>query len=192
MYWWVRHLDVGEERGALAHEVKTAAHEIPRGSHLGRVDVGLRHQTSPEQGGRLVGVDPVVLGLGTVNGTHVESMPQDEGNAFSGAEVCQPVPGVDAFDADDQVIPIRLYRGQELQLVAGEVPVQEHHSLLAHDADVHRPRVEIDAAVMLVLRPVEVHRTSSFLAVLARVYSPFVTALLHGAAWEGPESVSVV
>jgi hypothetical protein len=33
-------------------------------------------------------------------------MPQHKGNLFLGAEVCEPVPGKDAFDSDDQVLTI--------------------------------------------------------------------------------------
>ena len=36
------------------------------------------------------------------NGAHVEGMTEDEGAAFPGAQIGEPVPAVDALDGDDQ------------------------------------------------------------------------------------------
>ena len=49
--------------------------------------------------------NPVVLGFGAVNGLHVEGVAEDEGDAFAGAEVCEPVPGEHALDGHDEVFP---------------------------------------------------------------------------------------
>ena len=93
-------LDVGQELGAFASEVQTAPQEIPGGPHLGRVDVGLGDHATAQQGGDLQGIDPVVLGLTAVDGFHVESVAQDEGDLLAAAQVGEPVPGEHAFDRD--------------------------------------------------------------------------------------------
>ena len=41
-------LDVSQQLPSVADEVETSAQEIPRGSHLGRGDVGLRQEPTPE------------------------------------------------------------------------------------------------------------------------------------------------
>jgi hypothetical protein len=141
----------------LTHEVQTPAHEVACGSHLGRVDVGARHQASPKQDGGLVRVDAVVLGLRPMNGTHVQSMTQDEGDPFLATQVRQPVPAVDALDRDDEILTEGMDCEKEPLRIAGQVPVQENDSLLTEDADVHRPRVQIHPAIVLVVSRVEVH-----------------------------------
>ena len=41
----------------------------------------------------LVGVDLIIFGFASMDGLHVESVAQDEGDALLGAQVSEPVPG---------------------------------------------------------------------------------------------------
>ena len=41
-----------------------------------------------------------------MDGLHIEGMAQDEGNPLVGAEVGQPVPGQETFDAHDHIFPV--------------------------------------------------------------------------------------
>ena len=150
-------LDVGEELAPMAHEVEPPPQEISRRPHLGRVDVGLGNQAAPQERGGLLGVDLVVLGLGPVDGLHVEGVAEDEGDALLGAEVRQPVPGEDALHGDHEVVAVGGDRPQEALRIAGEVAVEEHLALLVEDADVHGSRVQVDSAVVLVCFGVESH-----------------------------------
>jgi hypothetical protein len=49
-----------------------------------------------------VGIDPVVLGFAAVDGFHIEGVPQDEPDAFGGAEIGEPVPGEHALHGGDE------------------------------------------------------------------------------------------
>ncbi|MCP4003695.1 MAG: hypothetical protein GY725_05820 [bacterium] len=91
----------------MSHEVDASSHQVAGGTHFCRVDVALGDEASPEKPRDLSRVDPVVLGLGPVNGLRVEGVPEDEGDAFASAEVCEPVPGERALDGDDEILPVR-------------------------------------------------------------------------------------
>ena len=154
-------LDVGEQLGSLADQVEPSPEQIPGRSHLRRVDVRLGKHSSPHEGRDLVGVDAVVLGLAAVDGLHVERVAEDEGDALLGAEVGQPVPGEGALDRDDEVLAEGGDCGEEGLWLRADVSVQEHLALLVDNADVHRLRVQIDPAVVLVRIGVESHWVSS-------------------------------
>jgi hypothetical protein len=92
----------------------------------------------------LAGAVEVVLVVGDLDVS-------EERAALTHAQVRGPVPAVDALDRDDEVLAEGMDREKELLRIAGQVPVQENDSLLAEDADVHRPRVQVDPAIVLVL-----------------------------------------
>ena len=177
----VSDLDVGEQRTSLADEEEPAPHDVTSGSHVDRIGIGDGHQASPNENRSLLGVDAVALGLGAVDGLHVEGVSEDEGDAFPGAEVGEPVPTVDALDGHDQVLAKRGDGEEEADRVAGEASVQKHHPVLPDNADVHRPRMQIDPAVVLVWPLVEVHSASSLQP--RRVYSaPSARSAIKGPA----------
>lgn len=96
-------LDVRQELGALPHQVIASAHEVAGGAHFGRIDIGLREHARAQQCCNFLRIDAVILDLAAMDGFHVQRMTEDEGQLFAGAQVGQPVPGEDAFDADNQV-----------------------------------------------------------------------------------------
>jgi hypothetical protein len=79
-----------------------------------------------------------------VDEAHVEGVTEDEGDALLRAQIREPVPTVDALDGDDQVLAVGRDGEEEAIAVAGKVPVQEHRPVPSDDAEVHRPRVQID------------------------------------------------
>ena len=109
----------------------------------------------------LEGVDPVVLGLAAVDGLHVEDVAQDEGDSLPGAQVGEPVPGEDALDGDDEVLPVGGDRLEEGLRAGLHVAVQEDLTGLVEDAEVHGSGVQIDSAVVAVLLGVKLHGLSS-------------------------------
>lgn len=157
-----RHLDVGEELSALADQVKAAPEKVTGGPHPGRVGVGLRQHATAKEGGDLEGVDPIVLGLPPVDGLHEEGVTEDEGDLFPGTEIGQPVPSVDALDADDEAIPIGSDHLQERAGVGGEVLVDQDLPVGVQDAGVDGSGVQVDSAPMAVLTVVESHGFSSY------------------------------
>lgn len=98
-----------------------------------------------------------LLGLGAVDGLHVQGVAEDEGDAFPGAEVGEPVPTVDALDGDDEALAEGSDGQEKAVRVAGQAAMKQDDPVLADDAQVQGPRVQIDPAVVLVRQLVEVH-----------------------------------
>ena len=95
-----------------------------------------------------------------MDGAHVERVAEHEGDVLGGAEVGEPVPAEDALDGDGEVVPERREQAQQLGGVGGDVALEQDVALRVEDADEHRPRVKIDAAVVLVRLRVESHVAS--------------------------------
>jgi hypothetical protein len=74
-----------------------------------------------------------------------------------GAQVGEPVPGEHALDTHGDVVTIRSDDFEEGLGVGGDVLVDELVAGLVNDADIHRPGMQIDAAVESVLLAVESH-----------------------------------
>jgi hypothetical protein len=86
-----------------------------------------------------------------MDGLHVEGMTEDERDACIGAEVDESVPGEHTFDRDDGTFSIRGNGFQKGLWVRLHVAVQHDLAALVEDADIHSPRVQVDAAVKWVL-----------------------------------------
>ena len=157
-------LDVGKEFSALAHEVHPPPQEIAGSAHARGIHVGHGDQAATEEGGDLVGVDPIVFGFAAVDGLHVEGMAEHEGNPLLLTQVSEPVPGKHALGGDDEILAVRRDDLEERFWGGAEVPVDLNVSRLVEDTDVEGSGVEIDAAVEAVLLGVEVHEASSFRA----------------------------
>ena len=69
----------------------------------------------------------------------------------SSAEVSEPVPGEDAFDSDNQTVPIGR-NGLEKRFRTGfHIAVEQDLPVLVHEADIHTAGVQVDATVKWVL-----------------------------------------
>jgi len=154
-------LDVGEEIGTFPCEVIATPQEIPCGAHGGWVDVGLGQHAGSEEPGDLTGIDSVVFDLGAVDRFHVERMTEDEGDRFALTEIGKPIPGEHALDRDDDVAAEALNDLEERLGLGGQVPMSDDFSLVIENTDVHRSRMEVDAAVEWVLLGVKSHEASS-------------------------------
>ena len=119
-----------------------------------------------------MGVDLVVLGLASVDGLHEQRVAKDEGDPFPCTQIRQPVPGEDALAGDPEILAIGSDDLEEGLGLRGQVLVHEHLTGGVEDADVHRPRVQIDPAVVAVLPGVESHRSSS--CAVSRVLLPAI------------------
>lgn len=82
-----RVLNVRQKLGPATDEVPTPAQEIARWTPLGRVDVGKRKIASAHGACDLVSVLAIVLSLRAADGSHVEGVTEDEGNAFPPAQI---------------------------------------------------------------------------------------------------------
>jgi hypothetical protein len=150
-------LDVRQEVSTAAHQMETPAQEIPGCAHLRGVDVGLGQIPTSQQMGDLEGVEPVVLGLGPMDGLHVQRVAEHEGDSLARTQVGEPVPGEDALDPDHEVFAVRGHRLQEGLGAAAQVLVQEHLAFAVEEAEVHGLGVQIDSAVVRVAGRVESH-----------------------------------
>jgi len=104
-----------------------------------------------------VRVDLVVLGLAAVHGLHRQGVAEHEGDALSGADIREPVPGEHALGRHDEILAVGgddLEEGLRIRL---DVPVHEHLADPVEDAEVHHVHVEIDSAVVAMLPVVESH-----------------------------------
>ena len=90
-------LDVSEELASLAHRGEASSEKISSGAHLRRVDVRLRKHSTSKHGRDLESIDAVILRLASVNRFHVESVTENEVDAFPCAEVREPAPSENAF-----------------------------------------------------------------------------------------------
>jgi hypothetical protein len=92
-----------------------------------------------------------------VDGLHVQGVPEDEGEAFSVAEVGEPVPAEEALAADDEVVAEGGDGVEEGGAVRRDGLLQADVAVVVKEAERQGPGVEIDAAVESVLLGVEAH-----------------------------------
>ena len=97
-----------------------------------------------------------------MDGFHVKCMTKHKRNGFTVTQIGQPVPDEQAFDGDDDVLPIRLDGPEKRFRIGFKVFVKHGVAFLIQNADVHGSGVQIDAAIVLVLLGIESHRVSSF------------------------------
>jgi hypothetical protein len=156
-------LDVAEQIGPTAYEVGSTSEQISGSAHLSWIDVGLGDHAAAQESGDLAGVDLVVLGFAPMNGFHVKSVAQDEGDAFVGAQVSDPVPGEDALNCDGDVVTVGCDGSEEWFRLGGDVSVEQDLSVPVENAEVHGSSVEIDTTIVTMFPGVESHEASSFL-----------------------------
>jgi len=96
-----------------------------------------------------------------VDGSHVESVAEDEGNIFFIAEVSEPVPGEHAFDGNDDVVSVRSNGFEEGIGLSVDILVEQCGAVLVEDTEIHGSGVKVDAAVKFMLLCVESHEASS-------------------------------
>jgi hypothetical protein len=68
--------------------------------------------------------------LAPVDGFHIQRLPEDKRNSFTGTEVGQPLPGEETGDADDQIGPVGCDGLQKRLWASGHVPVEQNLSRL--------------------------------------------------------------
>ncbi len=176
-------LDMTEDLGPFAGEEQAPAQQVAGGAHLARVDVGDGEVTAAQEHGELVGVEAVVLGFPAVDRLHIVGVAEDEGDVLVGAQVGDPVPAEEAFDADDQAVAVRLDQLEKAVGITGDVPVDLLLAArLIKDAHVHIARVQVDSAVILMGFCVESHRS-----LLSGRVSGYPLAYRVGKpGWKGP------
>jgi hypothetical protein len=96
-----------------------------------------------------------------MNSLHGEGMPEDKGNACTGAEVGEPVPGEETFHGHDEMLSIGCHGLEKRFWASWHVPVDKNLAILVQEAEVHGAGMQIDAAVKLMLFGVEAHEVSS-------------------------------
>ena len=84
-------------------------------------------------------------------------MPQREIDSLFRTEICNPIPGKNAFNADYNVFSKSI--GHKFQIISGtfHVFVEYSFSDVVDDTDVHRSCVKVDSNVKLMLILIESH-----------------------------------
>jgi hypothetical protein len=90
-------------------------------------------------------------------------MAKNEGNAFLGAEVSNPVPGEHAFYSDHDVLPEGSDDAKRGLGVCFDVLMNPDLASGIKDADKHSFGMKVDSTIILVLFGVEFHMASSLL-----------------------------
>jgi len=88
---------------------------------------------------------------------HIEGMAKDEGNAFPGAEVGDPVPGEHAFYGDHDVLTERSNDTEKSFWVCVDILMNPDIPSGIKDADKHILGMQVDSTIKLVLFGVEFH-----------------------------------
>src|SRR3989441_2562204 len=100
-----------------------------------------------------------------MDGFHIEGMAQDKGDVLCSAEIGQPIPGEHAFDRYDKTLPVGSNGLEEGFRSGWHIAVQQELTIVAQDADVHGPGMQVDATVKSVLIGVKSHEVfSSFVS----------------------------
>jgi hypothetical protein len=154
-------LEMGQEFRPFAHAREAAAQKVPCGPHGSGIDRGLGQHAAAPQHRNLLGIDLVVFGLAPRDGLHGQGVSQPNGKALVGAEVGEPIPAEDTFDADEQMSPVGCDGLQKRFWASGHVPVEQNLSILVSDTEVHGAGMQIDAAVTLMRLGVEAPEVSS-------------------------------
>jgi len=149
---------VCEQLGTLMHQMHTTAKQISSRAHVLGIHIGLRDHAAAQQYGDLLRVDLVILGFASVNGSHVQGMTENKSDAFAGADIGQPVPGENAFNGHNDLIPKRSDRFQKRIRIRLHVAMKNDRAGLVQNAEVHGSRVQINSAVMRMLLRIEFHR----------------------------------
>jgi hypothetical protein len=136
---------MGSELSPCAHQMEAAAQQVAGGTHLRRRARGVGEHAPAQQRRQLVGIDLGVVGVAPLDGFPREGMPQDEGHAFLGTELGQPLPGEETLDRHDQAVTIRRHRRKKWCRRGLHMAVYKNLSTVAQDAHVHGAGVPVDA-----------------------------------------------
>jgi hypothetical protein len=115
----------------------------------------------PQELGNFLGIDTIVFGCAAMDGLHGERVPEDESDPFPRTQVSQPRPREETCDRDDKSVTRGGNDLKEGLGVSVVVVMDQALPVVVHDTDVHRPGMQIDATVRLMLFGVESHEVSS-------------------------------
>jgi hypothetical protein len=138
-----------------------ASEPVAGGPHRRGIDIGLGEPPATEPHRNFLGIDFVVFGFAAVDGFPLQGMPEDKRHVFSCTPVGQPVPGKEAFDTDDKILPIGRDGFEKGLWASGPIAVHQDRAIPMQDAEGHRASVPVDTARKLVLLGVESHEVSS-------------------------------
>jgi hypothetical protein len=138
-----------------------ASPQVAGGPPLGGRARGLGEHATATQHRHLVGSDRVVFGVAPMDRFHREGMSHDDGKAFVGTEIGQPIPSEETLDRHHQAVTLGRDGREKWCWAGGHVAVQHDLPILLEDADLHGAGMPVDATVQLVLRGVESPEVSS-------------------------------
>ena len=147
----------------MARQMPAAPEQITRRSHLGRINIRVGQPPSAQPPGDLLGIDLVVFGFAPMNGRHGEGVPEDKRNACAGTEGGKPVPGEEAFDTDDEVLPVGGDSFEKRFRTSRHGAVHQDLTILVQPTEVQGAGMQVDAAGKWVLLRVEAPEVSSSL-----------------------------
>jgi hypothetical protein len=136
---------------ACAPQGRAASEQVAGGAHLRRRDRGWWKHAAAEQRRHLLGSALVVFGLAAVQGFPGESLPQHAGAACCGPYVGEPGPGEETLDGHDQAGTRGRHSLEQRCRRGWHGAVEQPCAIVAQDADVQTPGMQVDTAVKGVL-----------------------------------------
>ena len=92
-----------------------------------------------------------------MNCFHVQCMPQGKVDTVFGTEVCNPVPGKNALNADYNIFSECVCYEFQIFCGTGHVLVEYGFTKIVDDTDIHSPCMQVDSNVKLMLVLIESH-----------------------------------
>jgi len=92
-----------------------------------------------------------------MDGFHIESVAEDEGDILIGAKIGEPIPGEEAFDANDDIAAKWFDGGEKFIRIGFDVFFETDFAGLIENAEKHGAGMEINTAIIFVLFGVESH-----------------------------------
>jgi hypothetical protein len=134
-----------QERRAGARQRHAAPGPSPgRPPRRGR-DRGLGQPPAAPPHGEVLGIERVVWGFAPMDGRQSEGRPEHPGQTGARAESGQPLPGEEACDPDDQVLPGGGEGCEKGGWAGGPLPVPQDVPIPGHETEGHGTRVHVDA-----------------------------------------------
>jgi hypothetical protein len=80
---------------------------------------------------------------------------------LTGTQVREPIPGENAFDGDDPIVPIGRDGFEQGVGIGWPIPVQPNLAVLTQDTDIHGAGMQVDATIKWMLLGVKSPEVSS-------------------------------
>jgi hypothetical protein len=148
---------MGQQRRPCAQPMQAPPEPSPGGAPGGRLHSRLWEHPATAQDRQFVGGERGGFRLAPRDRLHLARVPEDQRNSCARPEVGQPIPGEEAFDADDELGPLGCHGVAKRCWASRHMPVDKTRAILVQEAEVHGAGLQLEATVNVGLFRVESH-----------------------------------